>query len=967
MAYDFGVNQALVEELHLRYRENPASVPEAWRKYFDGLAREAARGNGVSEAAAPSAEATAEAALEAPPAPSKSTSGIFALPPTAEVVMPYGPATLPPSAEMEAAVELQARVSAMVNAYRVRGHLFANLDPLGLAEQPPFELSLETFHLDRVDPSTVFAYGNKKLPLGEIVRRLKETYCRTIGVEFTYIEDPEERRWLQHRMEDSCNHTELDHATQLRILEKLTDAETFERFLHSTYIGAKRFSLEGGESVIPMLELIVEHAAPRGVEEIVIGMAHRGRLNVLINVLELPPQDILAAFEDNDPERYLGSGDVKYHLGHSTDRIIDGRKVHLTLSFNPSHLEFVNPVVEGRVRAKQDRRGDRERKRVMPLLLHGDAAFVGQGIVAETLNLANLRGFTTGGTVHVVINNQIGFTTSVQDARSTRYCTDITRMLRCPVFHVNGEDPEAVAHVAQLATEYRQRYGRDVVIDLYCYRRWGHNEGDEPRFTQPLMYAAIDKKKSVREVYVEHLVTNGKITPEEADEIAARSRKRFEIALDEVRHTNHHYETSAFAGIWQGYRGGPDLETPDVDTSVPAEVLTKLMDRLTTLPEGFKTLRQIKSLLQHRRKAGRGEAPVDWGSAETLAYASLLAEGVNVRLTGQDVERGTFTHRHAVLYNAETGEPYTPLAHLGPGQGRFEVYDSPLSEAGVLGFEYGYSLDSPDALVIWEAQFGDFANGAQVIIDQFLSSSEDKWHRLSGLVMLLPHGFEGAGPEHSSARLERFLSLCAEDNIIVVNLTTAAQIFHALRRQVKRRWRKPLVVMSPKSLLRSQKAASRLEELAEGSFQRLIPDRDVPPKRAKRILACSGKVYYDLVEGREKRGRDDVAIVRFEQLYPIRPQELRDVFAPYADGTELVWVQEEPLNHGAWYYINAHLPSLLGDRLPLRCVARPPSASPATGSKQAHELEQRALVEGAFADLGSPKSASAERSATATG
>ncbi len=963
MVYDFGVNQALVEELFFRYQENPAAVSETWRKYFDGLAREttARPGDGAAQAAPQPITARASAA-----------SGVFALPPTAEVVPTFaGRATIPPSAEAQVAVELQARVSAMVNAYRVRGHLFANLDPLGLAESPPFDLSLETFGLPDVDPETVFAYGNRKLTLGDIVHRLQETYCRSIGAEFTFIEDPEERRWLQHRMEDSSNHIDLDHATQLRILTKLTDAETFERFLHSTYIGAKRFSVEGGESIIPMLELIIEHAAPRGVEEIVIGMAHRGRLNVLINVLELSPQDILAAFEDNDPERYLGSGDVKYHLGHSTDRVIDGRKVHLTLSFNPSHLEFVNPVVEGRVRAKQDRREDLERKRVLPLLIHGDAAFVGQGIVAETLNLAGLRGYSTGGTVHVVINNQIGFTTAIKDARSTRYCTDITRMLRCPVFHVNGEDPEAVAQVSRLATEYRHRYGRDVVIDLYCYRKWGHNENDEPRFTQPLMYAAIDKKKSVRDVYVDTLVNHGKITTEEASEIAARSRHRFEVALEEVRHTNHHYETSAFGGIWEGYRGGPDLETPDADTAVPAETLTHLMDRLTTVPEGFKALRQIKSLLQHRRAAGRGQAPVDWGSAETLAYASLLVEGVNVRLSGQDVERGTFTHRHAVLYNAENGDPYVPLNHLAGSQGRFEVYDSALSEAGVLGFEYGYSLDSPDALVIWEAQFGDFANGAQVLIDQFISSSEDKWHRLSGLVMLLPHGFEGQGPEHSSARLERFLSLCAEDNMTVCNLTTAAQVFHALRRQVKRHWRKPLVVMSPKSLLRAQKASSSLKELAEGSFQRLIPDRDVPAKKVRRVLACSGKVYYDLLDGRDKLGRDDVAIVRFEQLYPLRPQELRDVLAPYADGTELVWVQEEPFNSGAWYYLNSHLPQLLGDRLPLRCVSRSPSASPATGSKKAHELEQQQLVDDAFADLtagksSSEKTTSAEEAARAT-
>jgi 2-oxoglutarate dehydrogenase E1 component len=945
MGYDFGVNQALVEELYFRYQENPASVPESWRGYFARL--EGEMGGAVPPARAPS------------PPDDTAAGGVFSLPPTAEVVPPVAGAVSPAS-DHETAVEMQARVSAMVNAYRVRGHLFAQLDPLGLSERPPFDLSLETFGLQHVDPETIFAYGNKKLPLREIVRRLQNTYCRTIGAEFTFIEDPEERRWLQHRMEDSENHVDLPRETQVRILRKLTDAETFERFLHSTYIGAKRFSVEGGESVIPMLELIIDHAAPRGVEEIVIGMAHRGRLNVLINVLELPPHDILAAFEDNDPERYLGSGDVKYHLGHSTDRYIDGRKVHLTLSFNPSHLEFVNPVVEGRVRAKQDRRADEERKRVMPLLIHGDAAFIAQGIVAETLNLSGLRAYTTGGTMHVVVNNQIGFTTAIRDARSTRYCTDITRMLRCPVFHVNGEDPEAVAHVAQLATEYRQRYGRDVVVDLYCYRKWGHNEGDEPRFTQPVMYSAIDRKESVRDVYVDTLKEKGQVSAEEAEEIQSESRARFERALEEVRHTNHHYESSAFGGLWTGYSGGPDLDTADESTAVPTETLTALMDKITDLPEGFSTLRQIKAITQHRRKAGRGEAPMDWGSAETLAYASLLAEGVNIRITGQDAERGTFSHRHAVIYDSKTGQPYVPLEHLAERQGRFEVYDSALSEAGVLGFEYGYSLDSPDGLVVWEAQFGDFANGAQVLIDQFISSSEDKWHRLSGLVMLLPHGFEGQGPEHSSARLERFLSLCAEDNMMVCNLTTAAQVFHALRRQVKRPWRKPLVVMSPKSLLRAEKAASSLADLAEGTFQRIIPERDVPPKKAKRVLFCSGKVYYDLVKGREERGRDDVAIVRLEQLYPIRVQELRDLFAEYADGTDLVWVQEEPFNSGAWYFINAHLPQMLGHRFDLRCVSRPPSASPATGSKEAHKLEQQQLVDDAFAGLESSTKAVSE-------
>ncbi len=947
--YDFGVNQALVEELHLRYRENPAAVSERWREFFAQL-----EPTGPA-AAAGFGDASSMAAAEPAPIGGGSTgsSGVFSLPPTAEQVMPISPlTTLPPSADMQAAVALQARVSAMVNAYRVRGHIFADLDPLGLSEQPRFDLSLETFGLHRVDPATTFHYGNQSLPLAEIVARLKETYCRTIGVEFTFIDDPEERRWLQHRMEDSRNHLEMSRETQLRILKKLTDTETLERFLGSAFLGAKRFSVEGGESIIPMLELILDRAAPQGVEEIVIGMAHRGRLNVLINILELPAEDILAAFEDAHPDKYLGSGDVKYHLGHSTDRTIEGRNIHLTLCFNPSHLEFINPVVEGRVRAKQDRRGDEARSRVMPLLIHGDAAFIGQGVVAETLNLAGLDAYSTGGTVHVVINNQIGFTTPYEQARSTRYCTDITRLLRCPVFHVNGEDPEAVAHVAQLAVQYRQRFGKDVVVDLYCYRRHGHNEGDEPRFTQPVMYKRIDKKRTVREHYVERLVANGKLTREEAESIAEESRAHYQRALEQVRETQHELQTSSFGGVWSGYKGGDDLDCPDVATNVPAAELTRLMDRVTALPKGFSTLRQINAVYKHRRQAGRGEAPIDWGSAEALAFATLLAEGTNIRMTGQDAERGTFSHRHSVLYDAKTGEAYTPLSHVADTQGKFQVYNSCLSEAGVLGFEYGYSLDSPDALVVWEAQFGDFANSAQVLIDQFISSSEDKWNRLSGLVMLLPHGFEGQGPEHSSARLERYLALCAEDNMVVANLTTAAQIFHALRRQVLRKWRKPLVVMSPKSLLRSPKAASSLDDLAKGSFLRIIPEREVPAAKAKRVLICSGKVYYDLVDERREQGRDDVAIVRLEQLYPMRPQELRDVFAPYADGTDVVWVQEEPFNSGGWYFINAHLPAILGRRLPLRAVSRSPSASPATGSKEAHKIEQQRLVQQAFAQVG---------------
>jgi 2-oxoglutarate dehydrogenase E1 component len=972
MAHDFGVNQGFVEELYLKYRENPASVAEEWRRFFDSLdedlvpPRRSTAGGITSPGFTSSpglAASPAAAAILLTPTPAHSTNG--SEPPLER--RGSDRRSFLPGPETRAATELQSRVSAMVNAFRVRGHLFADLDPLGLSHKPPFELNLEAFGLENVDPETTFQAMAQQLPLREIASRLKETYCRTIGAEVTQIEDPEERDWLQHRMESTKNHVRMSREQQLHLLGKLTEGEVWETFIDTSYVKTKRFSLEGGESTIPLLELMIETGVAHGVEEVVIGMAHRGRLNVLVNVMELPPQDLLAAFEDAQPEKYKGRGDVKYHLGYSSDRDFGGKKVHLTLSFNPSHLEFVNPVVEGRVRAKQDRRGDAARKRVVPLLIHGDAAFIAQGIVAETLNLANLPGYRTGGTIHVVINNQIGYTTNTTEARSTRYCTDLVRMLRCPVFHVNGEDPEAVAQVAQLAGEYRQRYGKDVVVDLYCYRKYGHNEGDEPRFTQPLMYQAIDEKKTVRQIYVDRLLALGQITKEEADAIMRERRDRLVKALQEVRETKRTYEPSAFTGVWTKYRGGPDVTAPDVETAVPKSQLVPLLHKLATLPKGFTVMRQIQDVLKQYKDAADKGTGIRWGTAENLAYATLLAQGYNVRITGQDTQRGTFAHRQAVLHDAKTGERYVPLHHVAPDQGRFEIYDSPLSEQGVLGFEFGYALDSPDALVAWEAQFGDFANGAQVIIDQFIASSEDKWHRLQGLVMLLPHGFEGGGPEHSSARLERWLALSAEDNIQVVNLTSAAQIFHALRRQVIRPWRKPLVVMSPKSLFRLSNATSTLDELATGTFQRIIPDREISPKKAKRVLLCSGKLYYDLDQHRRETKRDDVAIVRLEQLYPLRTEELKETFGQYAEGTDLVWVQEEPFNSGAWYFLNARLPHIL-EHLPLRCVARPESASPATGSMKAHALEQQQLIEEAFAHVGEkpkprpstrPKSASA--------
>ncbi len=980
MTADFGVNQGLVEEQFLKWVDNPLAVDEAWRRYFEGLSP--ADWPQISSAGTIIAPITASGALTpaalptdgngAPlrphePQPPAVRNSLF-LPETAEASFaPHIPeepksesrASFPPSSEVLAATELQARLSALINAFRVRGHLFAQLDPLGLSKAPSDEFVLERYGLAHVDPGTIFSTGDLAGPATEtlesIVSRLKDTYSRTIGVEHTFLENREARDWLQERMESTGNHIDLSREQQIRILTKLTDAEIFEQFLHTKYTGAKRFSLEGGESVVPMLDILTERAAELGVEEIVIGMAHRGRLNVMVNIMEMNVRQIFAGFEDDDPEAYVGRGDVKYHLGYSLDRkTVSGKKVHMTLAFNPSHLEFVNPVVEGRVRAKQDRKGDHDRITVLPLLIHGDAAFVGQGVVAETLNLSRLKAYETGGTIHVVINNQIGFTTIPEDARSTSYCTDITRMLRCPVFHVNGEDPEAVAQAVTLATEYRQRFHGDVVLDLFCYRKYGHNEGDEPRFTQPLMYSAIDQKRTVREVYVEHLKKTGKITDQQAEEIKKRRQQDLENALEDTRSNgNYNLIPASMLGHWADYKGGADASVPDADTRFARDGLVELLDRLTSYPDWFTPHPRIKRfVLDKQRQVLQTGEGVDWGTGENLAFASLLVEGHRCRLTGQDVRRGTFSHRHAVIYDAKTGRRYTRLGHLSPEQAHLEVYDSPLSEVGVLGFEWGYSLDSPDALVAWEAQFGDFVNVAQVIVDQFISSSEDKWHRLSGLVMLLPHGFEGQGPEHSSARLERFLLLCAEDNMQVVNMTTPAQLFHCLRRQVLRPWRKPLIVMSPKSLLRNRRAVSTLDELANGEFQRIIPDDPaIDPSRVRRLLLCTGKIYYDLLERRERDEATDIGIMRMEQLYPLRAAELQERLAPYPDKVDLVWVQEEPWNMGAWYFMRARLPEILGADVRLRCAARPESASPATGSGASHKLEQQLLLDEVFSQI----------------
>jgi 2-oxoglutarate dehydrogenase E1 component len=1004
MQLDFGINTGFVEELYAQYLENPESVDPSWRAFFASRNGAAARAPFVAVENAPPLPAPGKAsghgALSSLSSHSAHGDGDRALPGLSAALTrsvsidqapritngeaaralepassraphaPHAPHLEPaPLTKHEREVleqaARQARVYQLVNAYRVRGHLCAHLDPLSPPPAPLAELDIREFglspdDLDKPFPTVGLAGMGPVHTLREIIQHLEETYCRSIGVEFTQIDDPERRSWLQQQMEATKNRLTLGREEQLRILTKLSDAEIFEQFLHRSYeAGTKRFSLEGAESLIPLLDLIVERASDRGVEEMVLGMAHRGRLNVLANIMKKSVREIFAAFEDKDAEKYLGSGDVKYHLGYSTDYTTSaGKSIHLTLSFNPSHLEFVDPVVEGRVRAKQDRLGRlaNAQSRVMPLLIHGDAAFIGQGVVAETLNLASVDGYATGGTVHVIVNNQIGFTTNPNEGRSTRYASDITRMLKVPVFHVNGEDPEAVAHVAQLAIDWRQRYCKDVVIDMYCYRRYGHNEGDEPRYTQPTMYAAIDKKPTIRQVYVRRLVEMGQVTEEKADEIAVKRRQALAAALDEVKQKGFAPVTYAMGGVWTHFRGGTDASVPEVSTSVPADKLIEISRRLTEIPSTFNVHPKVLPILKARHDKLVAGEPFDWGTGEMLAYATLLSEKTPVRISGQDVQRGTFSHRHGVLRDVKTNAPFAPLAQVAKWPGRFEAYNSPLSEQGVLGFEFGYALDYPDALVIWEAQFGDFLNGAQVIVDQFITSSEDKWHRLCGLVLFLPHGYEGQGPEHSSARMERFLQNSAEDNIQVCNLTTPAQLFHALRRQVHRPWRKPLIIMTPKSLLRvaatskgPHRPVSTLKDLTEGKFHRVIPDSSgVDPADVKRILLCSGKVYYDLAVAREARGLHDVAIVRLEQLFPIN-EELVTALAPYKDGTKLVWVQEEPRNYGAWYYINSVLPQILHNRFPLGCATRAPSASPATGSKASHLLEQKMLIDEAFA------------------
>ncbi len=773
-----------LEQLYQQFQQDPASLPDEWRAYFASLGAAPTDGRLIADT----------------------------------------------QQRQKAVAQLQDRVDQLVRGFRVRGHLEAKIDPLGIPRPTNRELNPESYALLPSDMDRKFSArtinGENFRPLREIVEQLRTTYCRSIGAQFMHIDDHAVRSWLQKQMEGTQNRIQLSRKTQLRILTRLTDAVILEQFMRKKFVGAKTFSLEGAETLIPLLDLALEKAGQHQIVEVVLGMAHRGRLNVLANIMGKRAENIFWSFDDPTPEAHRGGGDVLYHMGYSTDfKTSEGRSIHISLCFNPSHLEFVNPVALGRCRAKQDRINDRAHEKVMTILIHGDAAFAGEGVVQETLNLSQLAGYKVGGTLHVIVNNQVGFTTTAEEGRSTTYASDVAKMLQIPIFHVNGEDPEAVAQVVDLSMEFRRKFQRDVVIDMYCYRRLGHNESDEPRFTQPIMYKAIDARPTIRDSYLDRLTQLGEVTRDEADEVADWRQQQLQQEFDAAKDAKtYKSDLQSLGGYWKGYYGGPERDDDDIETGVAMGQLSFTLAKLTELPQPFKANRKLNRLFDQRREMAEGRRPVDWASAELAAFGTLSLEGHPVRLTGQDCERGTFSQRHAVLHDNESGQKYSPIKHLADDQAPVDIYNSPLSEMGVLGFEYGYSLDRPESLVMWEAQFGDFYNVAQVIVDQFITSAEDKWRRLSGLVMLLPHGFEGAGPEHCSARMERFLTLAAEHNIQIVCPTSAAQYFHVLRRQVKRPWRKPLVVLTPKSLLREPLVASSMEQLTEGRFLRVLPD-----------------------------------------------------------------------------------------------------------------------------------------------
>ena len=937
-SYLFGSNAPYVEELYEAYLENPGAVSDHWRRYFDSLQNVPAVDGSLDGRDLPHAPVIESFALRA-------KHNQF----------------LPRVAERDLSVaRKQLHVQSLIAAYRNLGNQYADLDPLKLRERPNFpELDPGFYDFTEADLDTTFRadnlyFGVEQMSLRDILAGLRETYCGKVGAEFMYVMDPVERRWIQERLESTRTNPHFGPEKKIDILRQLTAAEGLERFLHTKYVGQKRFSLEGGESFIACMDEIVQQAGIKGVEEVVIGMAHRGRLNVLVNTLGKMPADLFAEFEGKHADD-LPAGDVKYHQGFSSDVSTPGGPVHLSLNFNPSHLEIVNPVVEGSVRARMDRRGDTAGKKILPVLVHGDAAFAGQGVVMETLNLAQTRGYSTGGTIHVVINNQIGFTTSdPRDTRSTLYCSDVVKMIEAPVFHVNGDDPEAVVFVTQMAIEYRAKFGKDVVIDIVCFRKLGHNEQDTPALTQPLMYRAVGQHPGTRKLYADKLESQGVLPAGGGDELV----KDFRSAMDEGRHTREPVLTnykSKFAVDWSPFLN--KKWTDDADTELPAAEIQRLADRITTIPPGFTLHTLVEKVINDRRSMGRGEMNLDWGMGEHLAYASLVASGYGVRLSGQDCGRGTFTHRHAVLHDQKRERydvgTYVPLEHISPEQAKFVVIDSVLSEEAVLGYEYGYSTAEPNTLVIWEAQFGDFANGAQVVIDQFIASGEVKWGRQSGLTLLLPHGHEGQGPEHSSARPERFMQLCADTNMQLCQPSNAAQIFHLLRRQMIRSFRKPLIVLTPKSLLRNKDATSPIEAFTKGRFETVIGevDAEIDPKKVKRLLVCWGKVYYELVKERRERGRADVAIVRTEQVYPFPHKAFEAEMKRYPNLAEVVWVQDEPQNQGVWFQVQHYLREHMPATMKLGYAGRPASASPAAGYYEKFLARQKELLEAAFAKL----------------
>jgi 2-oxoglutarate dehydrogenase E1 component len=906
-----GGNAPYVEDLYAIYQRDPEAVSAAWREYFDALA-------------APAAAVT--------------------------------PAVAPDESGIAASTEKQGAVSRLVQTMSNRGHLIANIDPLGLMKRErPRVLDPAYVGLTDADMDTEFYTGTrngwiaKRASLREILARLEQVYCGTIGAEFAHVSDTDERLWLQDEFQLGRMEQHYTPEQQRSILWRLTAAEGLERYLHTRFVGQKRFSLEGAEALIALLDDLVQESGRGGVEETIIAMAHRGRLNVLVNVLGKAPGDLFSEFEGK-AKQDRGSGDVKYHKGYSSDLRTPGGNVHVMLAFNPSHLEIVNPVAEGSVRARQERRGDTRGEKVLPILIHGDAAFAGQGVVMETLQMSQTRGYGTGGSIHVVINNQVGFTTSEpSDARSTMYCSDVAKMIEAPILHVNADDPEAVIFATHFALRYRQKFHKDIVIDLVCYRRLGHNEADEPAATQPLMYRAIRQHSPVRKLYAERLAAAGVLSTAEADALVEQYRQ----ALDEGRHQVHPslgMIGNKYTVDWSLYQGGDVREA--AATAVPAAKLAALGRRILQYPDGFTLHPRVAQIVINRSKMLKGALPLDWGCAETLAYASLLDDGFAVRMSGQDCGRGTFFHRHAVLHDQNSDRTYTPLQHIAERQPQFEIIDSLLSEEAVLGFEYGFSSTSPDCLVIWEGQFGDFVNGAQVLIDQFISSGEAKWGRLCGLTLFLPHGYEGQGPEHSSARLERFLQLCAENNMQVCVPSTPAQMFHMLRRQMLRPLRKPLIVMTPKSLLRHELSVSSLAELSGGGFSTVIDDIDSPmPGGVRRVVCCSGKVYFDLLQARRAANLQNVAVVRVEQLYPFPGAEFTTVLARYPNATDVIWCQEEPQNQGAWFQIRHRLQEFAGDLRSVSYAGRASASAPATGSARIHESEQRELVQTALTAL----------------